>query len=50
MHPITIRKARPADLQKLLVFEQGIITAERSYDPTLKEDPIHYYDLEKMIA
>lgn len=50
MHPITIRKARPADLQKLLVFEQGIITAERSYDPTLKEDPIHYYDLEQMIA
>ncbi|SHM29745.1 GNAT family N-acetyltransferase [Flavobacterium xanthum] len=50
MSPITIRKARLTDLEQLLVFEQGIITAERPYDPTLKEDPIHYYDIEKMIA
>ena len=50
MHNITIRKAHPDDLKKLLEFEQGIITAERPFDPTLKEGKIHYYDIEKMIS
>ena len=50
MHNITIRKAYPDDLKKLLEFEQGIITAERPFDPTLKEGKIHYYDIEKMIS
>jgi GNAT superfamily N-acetyltransferase len=50
MQKITIRKARTADLEKLLVFEQGIITAERPFDPTLKEEKIHYYDIEQMIS
>lgn len=47
---IKIRKATINDLETLLVFEQGVIAAERPFDPTLKDDPIHYYDLEKMIA
>lgn len=50
MHTINIRKAHPNDLEKLLEFEQGIITAERPFDPTLKEEKIHYYDIEKMIS
>ena len=50
MQKITIRKARTADLEKLLAFEQGIITAERPFDPTLKEEKIHYYDIEQMIS
>jgi GNAT superfamily N-acetyltransferase len=50
MHNITIRKAHPDDLKKLLEFEQGIITAERPFDPTLKEGKIHYYNIEKMIS
>jgi GNAT superfamily N-acetyltransferase len=50
MHPINIRKAHPDDLEKLLEFEQGIISAERPFDPTLKEGKIHYYDIEKMIS
>jgi GNAT superfamily N-acetyltransferase len=50
MHTITIRKAHRNDLEKLLEFEQGIITAERPFDPTLKEEKIHYYDIEKMIS
>ncbi|MFV5686393.1 GNAT family N-acetyltransferase [Flavobacterium sp. GB2R13] len=50
MHNITIRKAHPNDLKKLLEFEQGIITAERPFDPTLKKGKIHYYDIEKMIS
>lgn len=50
MHTINIRKAHSNDLEKLLEFEQGIITAERPFDPTLKEEKIHYYDIEKMIS
>lgn len=49
MHNITIRKALPTDLKRLLEFEQGIITAERPFDPTLKKEKIHYYDIEQMI-
>lgn len=50
MQTITIRKAHPNDLEKLLEFEQGIITAERPFDPTLKAEKIHYYDIEKIIS
>ncbi|WP_084396779.1 GNAT family N-acetyltransferase [Henriciella aquimarina] len=45
-------KVRPAtldDLPVLLEFEQGIIAAERPYDPLLKPDPISYYDIGEMI-
>tara|TARA_R110000868_G_scaffold120446_1_gene319639 strand:- start:70 stop:531 length:462 start_codon:yes stop_codon:yes gene_type:complete len=50
MNSIHIRKALLSDLAILLEFEQGIITAERPYDPTLKKEKIHYYDIEKMIS
>jgi len=50
MNTISIRRAQINDLKKLLEFEQGIITAERPFDPTLKEGEIHYYDIEKMIS
>lgn len=46
---IITRKANPSDLDTLLSFEQGIITAERPFDSTLKEGEIHYYDLAKLI-
>ena len=49
MNPIIIRPARHTDLDTLFRFEQGVITAERPFDPTLKEDPLHYYDLPAMI-
>jgi len=49
MNNIITRKAQPADLNTLLSFEQGIITAERPFDSTLKEGEIHYYDLAKLI-
>ncbi|MEM7083912.1 MAG: GNAT family N-acetyltransferase [Pseudomonadota bacterium] len=50
-HPLTylIREATHSDLDTLLSFEQGIISAERPYDPTLKPDPISYYDIKAMI-
>jgi GNAT superfamily N-acetyltransferase len=46
---IIIRKAIVEDLPILLSFEQGIITAERPFDSTLKPEKISYYNLEKMI-
>ena len=49
MDKITTRPATLDDLDVLLLFEQGVIAAERPFDPTLKADPIRYYDLKKMI-
>jgi RimJ/RimL family protein N-acetyltransferase len=50
MHHPLIRKATPDDLETLLRFEQGVINAERPFDPTLKGEPTHYYDLQEMIS
>ena len=49
MEEIVIRPARLTDMDTLLVFEQGVIATERPFDPTLGQDPIHYYDIKKMI-
>ena len=49
MNPIIIRPAAAEDLPQLYLFEQGIIATERPFDPTLNDDPIHYYDLPAMI-
>lgn len=49
MISITTRTAKLEDLEILLTFEQGIITAERPFDPTLKDGIIHYYDIKEMI-
>jgi ribosomal protein S18 acetylase RimI-like enzyme len=50
MDQITIRKASLQDLDTLFRFEQGVITAERPFDTTLKTGNIHYYELEEMIT
>ena len=47
---IIIRSATEDDLPILATFEQGIVTAERPYDDTLKPDPISYYDIHAMIV
>ncbi len=47
---ITTRTATETDLPVLLEFEQGIIGFERPYNPTLKPDPISYYDIGELIA
>ena len=49
MSAINFRVATVKDLPILLQFEQGIIEAERPFDPTLKPDPISYYDLKELI-
>ena len=50
MSKVITRPAQKSDLHVLLTFEQGIIDAERPYDPTLKEGPISYYDLASFIT
>ncbi|OPC56353.1 GNAT family N-acetyltransferase [Elizabethkingia miricola] len=47
---ITLRYATEEDLPILLEFEQGVVIAERPYNPTLIEGKIHYYDLNSLIA
>lgn len=50
MTDIIIREAALHDLETLLRFEQGVIRAERPFDPTLGDDPIRYYDINEMIT
>jgi GNAT superfamily N-acetyltransferase len=50
MQNITIREATLADMDTLLQFEQGVISAERPFDPTLKESNAKYYDLNEFIT
>src|ERR1700722_8705626 len=48
--PFIVRPATTADLPTLLRFEQGVISAERPMDPTIKEGPIRYYDFNAMLT
>ena len=50
MTEVKIRKASLLDLEQLLAFEQDLIKAERPFDPTLKSDPITYYDLKSLLT
>ncbi|MBV8328051.1 GNAT family N-acetyltransferase [Chryseobacterium sp.] len=43
------RKATVQDLDILLEFEQGIVSAERPFNSTLIDGEIHYYDLSHFI-
>lgn len=49
MKNLLFRTATLDDLEILESFEQGVIKAERPYDPTLKPDPIIYYNLKGLI-
>jgi ribosomal protein S18 acetylase RimI-like enzyme len=50
MSEIKIRKASMVDLEQLLAFEQDLIKMERPFDPTIKPDPVNYYDLKAMLS
>ncbi|WP_196140085.1 GNAT family N-acetyltransferase [Aliikangiella sp. G2MR2-5] len=50
MNNLILRRAEPSDMPVLLQFEQGIIAAERPFDPTLKNGHINYYDIGEMIV
>jgi RimJ/RimL family protein N-acetyltransferase len=45
----SFRTATVQDIDALRQFEQGIVSAERPFDPTLKAGPIQYYDIERML-
>lgn len=49
MQQVIVRKAEMKDVSTLLIFEQGVISAERPFDPTLKANT-NYYDIEQMIT
>jgi RimJ/RimL family protein N-acetyltransferase len=49
MQEFTIRKATLQDIETLMQFEQGLITAERNFTDLLKPGPIRYYQLEEML-
>ncbi|HBE67082.1 MAG TPA: GNAT family N-acetyltransferase [Planctomycetaceae bacterium] len=46
---VTARTARLSELPTLRRFEQGIVAAERPFDPTLLPDPIAYHDFESLM-
>jgi RimJ/RimL family protein N-acetyltransferase len=50
MLEITTRTATLNDLPTLLCFEQGVITAERPFDITLKDADANYYDIVAFIT
>lgn len=49
MNEIIVREANLKDIPRLRKFEQGLIEAERPCDVTIKENPLLYYDLEKIL-
>ena len=49
MEDLLLRDAVLSDLPVLKEFEQEIIRAERPYDPTIRPDPVTYYDLRKYV-
>jgi GNAT superfamily N-acetyltransferase len=46
---LTVRTAIEDDLSTLLQFEQGLIAAERPFDPRIKREDTCYYDLPFML-
>lgn len=49
MKGLIIRDAVLNDLPVLKAFEQELIKAERPFDPTIRPDPVSYYDLEDYV-
>ena len=47
---VTIRQATRSDLAALLRFQQGVVEAERAFDPTLKDGSIQYYDIAALMT
>jgi GNAT superfamily N-acetyltransferase len=47
---IILRAASPMDLDTLERFQQGVIDAERQFDPMLREADVQYYDIAQMLA
>jgi len=50
MNKISIRTANLKDLETLLEFEQGVVTAERPLDPFLGDGKLSYYNIPELIT
>jgi GNAT superfamily N-acetyltransferase len=50
MHAITVRRATTDDLGALERFQQGVVSAERAFDPTLRDAQVRYYDIAPMLS
>lgn len=46
---LVIKPATLADIETLLQFEQGVITAERPFTNTIRPEKVNYYDLQTLI-
>jgi GNAT superfamily N-acetyltransferase len=47
---IIIREAQESDIPILLNLEQELVRAERPFDPTIRKDPVWYYDIPALLA
>ncbi len=47
---LLIQPAKLSDLPTLRQFEQGVIAAEKPFDPTLKDEHFTYYHLQELIT
>ncbi len=47
---IMVRRATASDIAILQKFEQGIVAAERPFDPTIRKGDVHYYDIAALVA
>lgn len=50
MKDIVVRKATLEDLATLKRFQQGVVQAERDFDPTIKDGAVEYYDIAPMLS
>jgi GNAT superfamily N-acetyltransferase len=50
MTSLRIRKATAEDLETLRAFQQGVVAAERPFDPTLKPGDLEYYNLQALLT
>jgi hypothetical protein len=50
MQPIVVRQATADDLETLNRFQQGVIATERPFEPTIKDNPVRYYDISRMLG
>src|SRR5690606_31869467 len=46
----TLRAARLEDVPCLRQLEQGVVEAERPFNPTINESDVQYYELEELIG
>ena len=46
---MVIRQAKLSEIERLKECEQGVVSAERPFDPTIRKEVVSYYNLKEMI-